>query len=211
MKNNREKILNYLSDQMNREEKQNFEGELNNSSELKQEYDEFKAKLEGFSFDESIAIEEDYFINLLPKVRTRLEKDIIPFYKKKIVLAVPVLTAIIVAIIFISNGIKTSSNNNYITFDELENVLYTNNNLDEKLASQLWEEKLSGNYQIPLYEIDKYYNNLNIDNLINKESIEYLNNDFPDINSSDLYKGLKEKDVESFYKTLMKKNIIGIQ
>ncbi|GBD90901.1 hypothetical protein BMS3Abin04_01622 [bacterium BMS3Abin04] len=207
MKNNKEKILNYLSDQMSEEEKRKFESELNSSSELKREFNEAKEKLDKFSFNDDVYLEEDYFGNLLPKTRAKLEKDDVPFYKKKIAFAVPVLAAIIIVLIFIVDGTNTSSKEHFITFNDLENILYTNDNLNEKLASQLWEEKLDGNYQIPLSEINKYYN-LSIEDLVNEGSIDYLNNDFPYLNSYDLYNKLKEKDIEKFYKSLMNKKIL---
>jgi len=207
MKSNKEKILNYLSDQMSEEEKHKFESELNSSSELKREFNDAKEKLDKLSFNDDVSLEEDYFVNLLPKTRAKLEKNDVPFYKKKIVFAVPVLAAIIIALIFIVNGTNTSTKKHFITFNDLENILYTNDNLNEKLAAQLWEEKLDGYYEIPLSEIDKYYT-LSIEDLVNDRSIEYLNNDFPDLNSYDLYNKLEEKDKEKFYKSLMNKKIL---
>ena len=122
MKNNKEKILNYLSDQMSEEEKRKFESELNSSSELKREFNEAKEKLDKFSFNDDVYLEEDYFGNLLPKTRAKLEKDDVPFYKKKIAFAVPVLAAIIIVLIFIVDGTNTSSKEHFITFNDLENI-----------------------------------------------------------------------------------------
>lgn len=192
---------------MSEEEKHKFESELNSSSELKHKFNEAKEKIDKLSFNDNVSLEEDYFVNLLLKTRAKLEKDAVPFYKKKIAFAVPVLAAIIIALIFIVDGTNTSSKEHFITFNDLENILYTNNNLNEKLALQLWEEKLDGNYQIPLSEINKYYN-LSIEDLVDEGSIDYLDNDFPDLNSNDLYNKLKEKDIEKFYKSLVNKKIL---
>lgn len=71
----KESILKYLSDLMTEPEKEAFEKEMDESAELKAEFEKISSMLNDFSDSKNIETEESYFVNLGPKVQQRLEKN----------------------------------------------------------------------------------------------------------------------------------------
>ncbi len=69
------RIILYLDNQLNNEEKRKFEIELSKSASLLQQMDDYKNVLMQLKFDEEKVNGEDYFINMIPKFREKLTSD----------------------------------------------------------------------------------------------------------------------------------------
>lgn len=96
MKKISDEILKYLSDMMNDREKREFENKLNSSAELQTELNEAKQMLNSFSALDNAAVNEQYFANLLPRARMKMERKKKFGIVKKISFAVPVLTSAVI-------------------------------------------------------------------------------------------------------------------
>lgn len=71
--NNNEKILKYFSDEFTTEQKKDFETELENSAELKKEFLKFQETLSGLKIAANPETDENYFINLTPRIRKKIK------------------------------------------------------------------------------------------------------------------------------------------
>jgi hypothetical protein len=102
-----DRIILYLDNQMTDEEKIKFEAELNESSLLKNQLQNYQDALRNLTIDKEKYKDSDYFVNLIPKFRnTRFG------YKKKskvkIAYALSTLAAIIILVLIIINPFKTT-------------------------------------------------------------------------------------------------------
>jgi len=98
MKNDR-KIFEYFSDLMDEKEKKIFEEELKNSFSLNSMFNHYSEQLDELSELKNVEIDERYFSKLIPQIHKRLDrrkKNI----NKSIYYAIPITTAVIIAILF---------------------------------------------------------------------------------------------------------------
>lgn len=79
--NNQERILRYLSDQMSPVDKERFESELERSAEFSEQFNRVKEVFEDVKYSKDTEINEAYFDNLIPNVRSRLDLESNPRYK----------------------------------------------------------------------------------------------------------------------------------
>lgn len=70
---NKERILRYLAGKMNEAEKKSFEKDLELSGDLADDMNKINNHLKNIKYDRQIELDENYFTNLIPKVRSRLE------------------------------------------------------------------------------------------------------------------------------------------
>jgi len=131
--NNMDLFIKYEQDMMSEKEKEKFEKKLHTSSNFRQEYDLYKEKLSSLSTN--IDVDEQYFVNLLPNVRTKMDKQksFQPF--KKIVYVFPV----VLLAVFLTFELENNNNNFYYNFDEWFNE-FTN---DEEVIEELFVDALS--------------------------------------------------------------------
>lgn len=149
MKRN-EEILRYLSDLMSGEEKKKFESELSSSEELRNEFELYTSKLGGLKELAEIKEDSPYFQNLLPRVRTRIEKEKKLKWIPRLAYIVPTATAVILLAIntgkFLPEGErKPADSNNTASVTELKND--NNHYYPDYNFSTNWEyaESVKGN------------------------------------------------------------------
>lgn len=96
-----DRILKYLDDQMNEEERAAFEKELASSIELTAKFEEYRNLFSDIKKVKEISIDPSYFVNVIPNFRNRIESK----KKKKILtnlaLGFSTLTAVIIISLFI--------------------------------------------------------------------------------------------------------------
>jgi hypothetical protein len=95
--NDKEKILKYLSNLLSENEKEKFEKEISESTELRAEIEKIKNNLNKIKSLGNVDLDTSYFNNLLPKVRERIEQK----SKKKAInplLLMPTTAALIVVL-----------------------------------------------------------------------------------------------------------------
>lgn len=128
MHTNSEKILRYLSQLMDEKEKNEFELEINTNTQLSNEFDLLKAKLNELNVS-NVEFDERYFNALLPKIKNRIEKPAKSKLLPRLAYGLPTLAVVILSgIIFIKSGIST---NNGVAEISTEIV----NNIDNEIVS----------------------------------------------------------------------------
>ncbi len=137
MKKNEEKILKYLSGLMNEGEKIQFEKELTNSSELKNDFDNINQKLGELLEVKDAAVSETYFTNLTPRVREKLKRSDRKSWYAKLYYIVPVTAAVLVTIMFWPKEEITFSDHTAQLTDEIVNNL-DNEQIADKVFSEVY-------------------------------------------------------------------------
>jgi hypothetical protein len=94
-----EELLKYLSGIPNEDEKKAFEEKLEKSVELTEQLHSAKEILSGFDV-KNIPVNENYFNNMIPLVRRRIDSQKRFFTFKKLYYLAPALTVIFLAILF---------------------------------------------------------------------------------------------------------------
>lgn len=142
MNTNRERIIQYIAELMNESEKESFSRELENSEELKTQYDSVKLDLEKFSIGK-IEADERYFSNLLPSVRSKVEKPVKNKLLPRLAFAVPTLIVVFIAVLLIQPKYNSSSSNLEIVNEIIEN-------LDDEIISSKYISDLE-------LDVSRYY------------------------------------------------------
>lgn len=128
MNANSERILRYLSELMDEDEKAAFEIELKNNSSLSDELDMLRIKLKEFGLGD-VETDERYFGSLLPKIRSRIESPAKNKLIPRLAVGLPTIAAVVIAgIIFIKTG-TTSQNGSTDILNEIVN------NIDDEIVS----------------------------------------------------------------------------
>ena len=157
--NNRDKIIRYFDNQMPANEKELFEKEINNSTNLQKEIEEYKIFLSSFK---EMDLKEDYINNVVPKVRERLDKQRkTKSLSVRFALAGSTIAAVIIAVLLFSNSPNNAN---------MESI--------QQLASQMTTEDVNAAANI-------YLNNANLSEL-NINSSEAYDSIFTKILGSEL-------------------------
>ncbi len=150
--NNKDKIILYLDNQLNTQEKEKFEKDLKNSPELRQELENYKKVLENLRRMNVQSAGESFFINNIPLFRERLEKKKKVWVQKKFIYASSALVIVLLVLslfLFRNAGtIPEDVKNLALTEDQIKNLTdsYANLELDSALSNvtdSLWNELLS--------------------------------------------------------------------
>ncbi len=139
MKNNDDRILKYLSELMDVNERAEFEKELSSSGKLSNDFDAFKNQINVAVIPETIAADERYFTNLLPRIHKRMEKRNKLLSWKTVYYFVPTAAAVLVFTLLIVNP-KSNFDANY---KDLANEVV--NNFSDKEVSDKYFTELESN------------------------------------------------------------------
>ncbi|HEY4756528.1 MAG TPA: hypothetical protein VIH28_10770 [Ignavibacteriaceae bacterium] len=192
------RIILYLDNQMNDEERKSFEDELSKSSELSNQFQHYKNVLQSLKVNEQRFTNEDYFINLVPKFRETILVNKKSFKIKTAFALTAVASAAIVLLFF--NPFQTSENNSadkiISTLNETEAVEildYYSNGL-----STINNEQLNG-YSDSLFS-DLIYSELNleetdINRVVSAEEISIEN----------IYSEIKPEEADIIYNEILNK------
>lgn len=164
-----EKIIRYFEGQMNRSELQDFEQQVNSSPSLKKEIEGCRKFLEELSSTKDLSVDENYFINILPRFRVKLESGKRKKYYPRLAFASALLTVIIIFYLMPDGKIVNSSNTaNDLSTSEITDYLTTNSS--QALLTNLPPD------------VETKYDSL-LDNMIYNE----LNSDREDFSTASLY------------------------
>jgi hypothetical protein len=139
MKNNDDRILKYLSELMDVNERAEFEKELSSSGKLSNDFDAFKNQINVAVMPETITVDERYFTNLLPRIHKRMEKRNRLLSWKTVYYFVPTAAAVLVFTLLMVNP-KTNFDANY---KDLANEVV--NNFSDKEVSDKYFTELESN------------------------------------------------------------------
>lgn len=150
--NNKDKIILYLDNQLNTQEKEQFEKDLKNSLELRRELESYKKVLENLKLMNIHSADERYFINNIPLFREKLEKKNQVGVQKKYIYASSALVIVLLALslfLFRNNESIIGEGKN-LAADEVQLVdlddIYGSSELDSSLgtvADSVWNELIS--------------------------------------------------------------------
>jgi hypothetical protein len=191
------RIILYLDNQMNDEERKSFEGELNKSSELSNQLHYYKNALQSLKVNEQKFTSSDYFVNLVPKFRETISVN-----KKQLKIKTAfALTAVAAAIVLLFfNPFKTSENNSVDKIISALNETEAAEILDyySDGLSSLNNEQLNG-YSDSLFS-DMIYSELNIqetdiNRVVSAEEITIEN----------IYSEIKPEEADVIYKEILNK------
>ena len=197
-----DKIILYVDGQMNDDERAAFEKDLLNSSALRDELESYKKFLLSLKELKEVNPEEEYFIQMIPKLRGRIEERKKAKYIPKLALSFTTITAVTVVLIFsfLNKGVKkeipvvpssTSSqtgSNISVSFSLYPDQISLNNMTNDEIAGY-----------------DSVFNAM-ISNELNlsPQSLNYLSAD----NNSDvqsMLQGIDEKEANEIYNQLLHK------
>ena len=212
MKTNSDKILRYIAENMSDDEKRRFEKELEESPQLKRQFEKTMAELNRFKKVGNIEANDTYFNNLIPRVVSRVEKK----KKRGFVLGFSfggAISAVMVLFIFVWGGspstqmftddynkmiadvatdIEYSDVENYYGYEDLYSYssldyALTENNDNAELLDEFFEEYGAS-----------YYNT----------SENGFGGDIPVIDDIIDYEGIPEENIDELYKELEDFNIL---
>lgn len=201
MKYNDEDFENYLIGKMSENERNEFENSLIASSELQNNFDNYKKLKELITNTRSIKLSEEYSSVILPRFRNELQEN----KKNKIYYNLGAITAAFASVIIgfvltVNLFIKTDPDkpSDLITIIENDRDSIINSfDISDKLISKADSES----FQI----IDSVYNDLLSQNI----NVESETDDFDafafDIENADLEQFISEEEIDQIYAQLMEK------
>lgn len=201
MKYNDEDFENYLIGKMSESERNEFENWLIASSELQNNFDNYKKLKELITNTRSIKLSEEYSSGILPRFRNNLQEDkkAKPYYNLGAITAA-FASLIIGFVLTVNLFIKTDPDkpSDLITIIENDRDSIINSfDISDKLISKADSES----FQI----IDSVYNDLLSQNI----SIESETDDFDafafEIEKADLEQFISEEEIDQIYAQLMEK------
>lgn len=197
MKNNNELILKYLSGLLNEKEIIAFDERLKTDQKFNEEFENTRRTIDGFQLDQSMA-NEQYFVNLIPKLRERIDKQRKFFNLKKLYVVAPALTIILAIIIFYprsSNDFHSQYKElaeivaNNITDNEVSEKYLNDNSFEHALANNNGENFFSLGFDNEIVELPTTYNTLY--GFTSTETIMTIS-ELPEETVNNLYNELKE-------------------
>ncbi len=195
MKKNNEEILKYLSGMLDEVDKQAFEEKLKTSEELTQQYNSIKGMLTGFK-KQDINVDENYFINIIPRFREKINSRKNKL-RKTIYYLAPTLTIVILAVLLYPYN-STSFDNGY---RELAEIVV--DNIDDAEVSNKYFNNIGLEPGYSTLAVNDEFT-LGLENTINKIPDSYLNNIVEYSNSETFYslENYSDEELNNLYEGL---------
>jgi hypothetical protein len=201
---NKDTIMKYLSELMTESERTQFEKRLKNDPELKSEFEKVQSNLSMLVKNSEIEDESNYFVNLVPKVRERMQAK----QRKKSAVLVPALAfAISILIIFF---LQFPAINNQSGFDitvSNEELSVIVSDADSLNANELFTTNFIDDYeyynsQSSFDEFDLYLD----ESIISGADLDAVNSYY--VESSTSYDDFSNEQVDIIYEDLINKKIL---
>jgi hypothetical protein len=199
-----DKIILYLDDQMSEEEKRIFESELKNSIVLQKELEDYQNILKEITEPKNILIEENYFSQMIPKLRGRIEErkklKIIP----KLAFGITTIAAVLIVFFF---TFTNKSVKNEINSMNTENAQNSNTEFSSILRNGSNQINLGNLSNEEAAKYDSVFNKM-ISNALSltPQSINYLSAD-NNTELSNMLQGIDQKEANDIYNQLLHKKI----
>lgn len=201
---NKDTIMKYLSELMTESERTQFEKRLKNDPELKSEFEKVQSNLSMLVKNSEIEDESNYFVNLVPKVRERMQAK----QRKKSAVLVPALAfAISILIIFFLQfpGINNQSGFDITVSNEELSVIVSD--ADSLNANELFTTNFIDDYEYynsrsSFDEFDLYLD----ESIISGADLDAVNSYY--VESSTSYDDFSNEQVDIIYEELINKKIL---
>ena len=196
MKND-ERIIRYIENELNPEERIAFENDLRDSTKLKAELEKYLiVKKETVNLKE-VKLNQDYLNSIVPEFRNKLELPKTTSIRRNLGYAFGVMLVFVISVVILQ---KIFTNNS-----KLSEVQEFTESLDENQKIELLEN-LNGNLE-DYFQLSNNTAELELTNLLQTDlKINYEVAVAYDINYSDLVDGLSSSEAEKIYNEILKKN-----
>ena len=201
------KIILYLDGQMNGEEKAAFEKELDGSQALSNELKRLKEFNTGISELKNIPAQEDYFVQMIPKFRSKHEQKRKFSLFPGIAYSVTTATAVIIVMLFVMNKNVKNEAQPFQNNEETQQVVNIEPTLDAGSLSDQF-----GFIDMSREEI------ANSDSLLNYMLVRELDltpQSLSDISPADnttdiqtILQGVNDKEADAIYNEILHKKIL---
>jgi|GEM_PF-1811826 len=204
-----DKIILYLDNQMNEEEKALFEKELERSEKLRPELDNHKKYLKEITSVKDIITETSYFTEMIPKFHGRLDLKRRMRFLPKLAFGTTAIAAVMIIMFF---AVNRNIDNKAIIINKTANQSSTSSNAVQ-IESTSDLNLLSDQFNIGnLSPAEITYSNSVLDSLLYKElnlSPQSLSDYTFDSNQdlSSVVQGINEKEADEIYDQLLHKKI----
>ncbi len=197
MKNNKEKILKYLSDLMSEEEKQMFIASLERDEQLKKEYETILSSLE--KIKEPIEADENYFNNLSVNFRNKREKKKRRFFTE---VGLSLATATAVIFFLLSPSANKQVNNN-TAFEFSAQQIAQNDFIADADQFDSYDDLAQH------FSLEEYLQSLS-SNIPADEVEDYLDLEFADLPAELIIENLQisDEDFEEIYNHLQNEKLL---
>jgi hypothetical protein len=185
--NNKDKIILYLDNQLNTRGKEQFEKDLKNSPELRQELESYKKFLENLKLMNIHSADESYFINNIPLFREKLANKNKIWIQKKIIYASSALVIVLLALslFLFRNTESVIGEGKNLAADEVQLMdladIYGNSELDSSfgtVADSVWNElifdELSFSFETADSILQTFNGNVNYIEGLNEEEASLI-------------------------------------
>jgi hypothetical protein len=204
MKKINDKIILYLDNQMSDDEKLVFEDELKSSETLRLELEDYKNFLGDLKKVENIPIDENYFSQMIPKFRGRMEERRKFLSIPKFALGITTIAAILVLVIFTSNNKNLKNINSPVKTEIVQN---NNSGLTSLLGNNSDQLNLGILSNDDVARYDSVFNSMISNALsLSPQSVNYLTAD-NNTDLSNMLQGINQKEADEIYNQLLHKKI----
>ncbi len=198
---NDEKFSRYFFNEMNLEEKKEFEKELSIFPELNNDFENFKKVMNLFTETKAVELDAGYTQSILPRFRNKIESKRKKSVYVKYGYAFAVLFIAIISYLIIARMMtdKPEMQKIYSGLTD-DDANYLASELDLSLENDYDENSFA--------KIDSLYNKTLSENITESISNNNISSVSEDINLNEIEKYLTDKDVETLYAELSNKEIL---
>lgn len=198
---NDEKFSRYFFNEMNLEEKKEFEKELSIFPELNNDFENFKKVMNLFTETKAVELDAGYTQSILPKFRNKIESKRKKSVYIKYGYAFAVLFLAVISYLIIARMMtdKPEMQKIYSGLTD-DDANYLASELDLSLENDYNENSFA--------KIDSLYNKTLSENITESISNNNISSVSKDINLNEIEKYLTDKDVETLYAELSNKEIL---
>lgn len=198
---NDEKFSRYFFNEMNLEEKKEFEKELSIFPELNNDFENFKKVMNLFTETKAVELDAGYAQSILPRFRNKIESKRKKSVYIKYGYAFAVLFLAVISYLIIARMMtdKPEMQKIYSGLTD-DDANYLASELDLSLENDYDENSFA--------KIDSLYNKTLSENITESISNNNISSVSEDINLNEIEKYLTDKDVETLYAELSNKEIL---
>ncbi len=196
MKND-ERIIKYIENELTSEERIAFEIDLNNSTQLKQDYESILNLKKEITELKKVKLKQNYLDSMVPEFRNKLSIPEATTPKRNLVYAFAIMLAFILVAVILQKIFTENT--------EVNEVKQFAESLDENQRIELLEN-LNGNLE-DFYPLSENNDESVLTNLLQADlKIDYEVAEAYDISYPELFEGLSSSEAEQIYNEILNKN-----
>ena len=196
-------IIKYFDGQLSLNEIKEFEGELETSTELKNAFENYRKVNEFFSTKDERLADQDYFNEIIPRFRQKLDKESYVSPIRKIGFTFAAILLIISSYLLFENYFVNQSVTNYSVESITDNLSEEEiNELADYISDDFWNP-ISGEEKLLILE----ETDLSLEGLIASVSVEEGVLILSDYQINDIYSLADEDELEIAYNEILTKRI----